>query len=289
MLFQLLTETECELTSFTGRTQKSGGDDVPAVTFRLKMASARNTLLDQFSSTFRHTAYMAVEGQEQLPGVEPSTPVLRSKDLKHWSCETVHEGWTVTVARGISDGGALRMGSCKIDCFNFDLYEGGHVDLEFRVSTADVDEDGAGMLWGRQRCKVFVRIEAPEIPKPAIDGSVEAFKKDHPDADVPSAGDLFAAGAVVDAEFVDPAVDGPGEGDDGSVYPDAQQPTDPQRGENWPFPKGASDGSSDEERSARALAELEQAELKAGMRESIAAAGVSPKGRRGRKTAANVE
>ena len=282
MLFELKTETECELTSFTGRTQKSDGDDVPAVTFRLKMASARNTLLDQFSSTFRHTAYMAVEGQEQLLGVEPSTPVLRSKDLKHWSCETVHEGWTVTVARGISDGGALRMGSCKIDCFNFDLYEGGHVDLEFRVSTADVDEDGAGMLWGRQRRKVFVRIEAPEIPKPAIDGSVKAFKKDHPDADDGQGSLLDPEIALAGAVGSDPGEGDPDkhDGDDGSGHPDAEQPAEPQRGTNWPFP-GTKAASGETDDAAR-----EQAELEAGMAQSIAAAGVSPKGRRGRKTAA---
>jgi hypothetical protein len=41
-LFQLLAETECELTTFVGRTQKSGPHDVPAVTFRLKLASVVN-------------------------------------------------------------------------------------------------------------------------------------------------------------------------------------------------------------------------------------------------------
>jgi hypothetical protein len=81
MLFHLKPDTECELTSFVGRTQKSGPDDVPAVTFRLKLASVRNELLDLFSPTMRHTVYAPVEGQEQLPGVEVTTPILRSKDL----------------------------------------------------------------------------------------------------------------------------------------------------------------------------------------------------------------
>lgn len=44
MLFQLPTTTECMLTTFVGRTQKSGPDDVPAVTFRLQLSSVSNAL-----------------------------------------------------------------------------------------------------------------------------------------------------------------------------------------------------------------------------------------------------
>lgn len=248
MLFTLPHDTECELTSFVGRTQKSGPDDVPAVTFRLKLASVQNTLLDLFSPTFRLTAYAPVEGQEQLPGVEPTTPILRSKDLKHWAPETRLEGWTVHVSRGISDDDALQMGSCKIDDFRFDLYEGGHIDVDFRVSTADVDEAGAGMLWGRQKCKVFVTITAPELAeqKPVIDGTTEAFRKDHPEA-----GDLFAAahGGEAGADDTGAADDGPRHDPD-DHYDDAATLADDA---------------------------AEQAELEAGMRQALAAAGVSEK------------
>lgn len=41
-MFELKTTTECELTQFTGRTQKSGRDDVPAVSFRVFPSSARS-------------------------------------------------------------------------------------------------------------------------------------------------------------------------------------------------------------------------------------------------------
>lgn len=205
MLFHLDPDTECELTSFVGRVQKSGPDDVPAVTFRLKLDSVRNELLDLFSPTMRHTVYEAVPGQEQLPGVEITTPILRSKDLKHWAPETRLEGWKVIISRGITDDSALQMGTVKLDEFKFDFFEGGHMDVEFRVSTADIDEAGAGMLWGRQKRKVFATITAPELPAPAIDGSVEAFTKDHPEA---TATDLFAAGQAdpdgADSEGGDP-------------------------------------------------------------------------------------
>lgn len=52
-MFELTTTTECELTQFTGRTQKSGSDDVPAVSFRLKIKGAKNTMLDMLSPTMR--------------------------------------------------------------------------------------------------------------------------------------------------------------------------------------------------------------------------------------------
>lgn len=221
MLFHLKPDTECELTSFVGRTQKSGPDDVPAVTFRLKLGSVRNDLLDLFSPTMRHTVYAPVEGQEQLPGVEITTPILRSKDLKHWTAETRLEGWSVIVARGISDDSALQMGNAKLDDFRFDFFEGGHMDVEFRVSTADVDEDGAGMLWGRQKCKVFATIVAPELPAAAIDGTNEAFERDHPPGD--DATDLFASGSDQRVGGPDGPDDDGGEDDtDSDLSPDLE-------------------------------------------------------------------
>lgn len=222
MLFHLTPDTECELTTFVGRTQKSGKDDVPAVSFRLKLASVRNELLDLFSPTMRLTVYAPVEGQEHLPGVEPTTPILRSKDLKHWSPETCLEGWKVVVARGITEESALQMGGCKVDDFRFDFFDGGHMGVDFRVSTADCDEAGAGMLWGRQKRKVFVTVTPPEAPPKVIDGSTEAFQKDHPGAGGQAdlldteAGDAFAA------EHGQPGPEDEGDGTDGAAGgPDA--------------------------------------------------------------------
>lgn len=270
MMFNLPNNTECTLTSFVGRTQKSGPDDVPAVTFRLKMESVTNAMLDLFSPTMRLTVYAPVEGQDQLPGVEPVTPVLRSKDLKHWAPETLLEGWSVIVARGIDDDSALQMGKCKVDDFRFDFYQGGHMDVDFRVSTGDIGEDGAGMLWGRQKRKVFVMISSPAIQSgPVIDGSVDAFRADHPEADLfaepdpvaQDAGEMFAEQHGQDGEC------GTGAGDSDDAGTDSEGgETDITRGEAWPG---------------------EAAELEAGMAASMAAAGLAPKdARRTRRAAA---
>ncbi len=247
-MFELKTITEAELTSFTGRTQKSGPDDVPAVSFRLRITGVENPALDMFSKTLRPAIYAAVPGQDELPGVEPSTPLLRSKDVTHLAPDFRYEGWTVSVARGMDDD-ALQMAQAKVDDFRFDFHEGGRFDYEFRVSTADVDEEGAGMLWGRQKRKVFVRIVAPELPAPAIDGTTEAFQADHPDA-----GDLFAAQHGGTSGGDEGPGDVPREGDDEGAAADVEQ-------------SGAA----------------EQAELEAGMRDSLDKAGVKP--RRGRAVA----
>lgn len=195
-MFELKAITECELTTFVGRTQKSGPEDVPAVSIRLRLTGVDNAMLDMFSASLRPAIYTAVPGQEDLPGIPPSTPLLRSKDVTHLAPDFRFEGWTVFIARGLNDD-ALQMGTSKVDDFKFDFHEGGRIDMDFRISSADVDEEGAGMLWGRQKRKVFARIIAPELPEKRegteatgadIDGTQAAFEADHPDAT-----DLFAA------------------------------------------------------------------------------------------------
>lgn len=249
-MFELKTTTECELTSFTGRTQKSGKEDVPAVSFRLRITNAQNTMLDMLSPTMRLMAYAPVEGQEQLPGVELTTPVLRSPDLKTWKSDVVHEGWKVFLARGIGDGDGLQMESCKVDEFAFDLHNGGHVDCEFRVSTADLDEEGAGMLWGRQKRKVFVQVHAPELP---AKGATEATGAEI-DGTTGHPGAAEGQGSLLDGDAMTPEralADSVGTGPDDDPEDDGSGHTD--------------DGAA------------EQAELEAGITSSMNAAGLKPK------------
>lgn len=275
-LFELPNNTECALTSFVGRTQKSGPHDVPAVSFRLLLKSVPNTMLDMLSKDIRLTAYAPIEGQEHLPGVELVTPILRSKDLKHWAPETCLEGWRVIVSRGIADDSALQMGTCKIDDFKADFHDGGYIDLDFRVGTADIDEEGAGMLWARQKQKVFVTVIKPETPAPVIDGTTEAFERDHPGA---SAEDLFTGGDDEGAAVEDDEDAGHELEDrlDNALAASDEQPAEPHRGENWPF------GTSGETAAGvPATADAEQRELEAGIAQSMSDAGVKP-ARRGRK------
>lgn len=164
MPFEILNLTAATLTSFTGRTETHGKAKVPAVSIRLRFTGP-NTLLDRLSPSVRHTLYMAAPGQEDLPGVEPTTPLLRCKDMKTWAPDNTYEGWTVTIEHGIDDSSAIEMGNCKVDAFTVDLFDGGTVAIECRVSTSDLDWMAAGRLWSRQQSEVQVLMAAPLTPQ----------------------------------------------------------------------------------------------------------------------------
>lgn len=266
-MFQLLTPATVRLTSLTCRTEAAGQrKDVPAITLRLKMESVDNELLDLLSPTARTTLYAAVEGQDPLPGMPPTTPVLRSKDIKHWSPEElVLNGWKVTIDHGIDDTSAIAMGKCKIDGFTADLFDGGHIDLEFRVSTSDIDSEGVGILWASQKQTFPITILAPELPKR---GATEA------------------TGAEIDGTKGHPGAADSGQGslplDDQAQTPEGALASSLGGGDNDPDDPVSEGGTTD-------TGAAEQAELEAGMAQSLASAGVTPKGgRRGRKPGAEV-
>lgn len=91
-MFQIEEFTEARLTSVTNRTEKHGDEDVPAVSLGCEITAA-NTILDGIDPGLRHALYKAVDGQDELPGVEPATPVLRSNVIDAVALTTSHEGW----------------------------------------------------------------------------------------------------------------------------------------------------------------------------------------------------
>jgi hypothetical protein len=195
-----------------------------AITLGLKISGA-NTLLDRLSPTLRHALYMAVPDQEQLEGIEPSTPLLRSKLIEEVKIAlNALEGWTLAVDHGIDESEPVKMGGCKVDKFKVLPHEGGSIDLMFRVGSNDIDATEAGLLCSHLSQEISFTLTAPIKPAEPIDGTQEAFEKDHPDA-----GELFAAGADVDADT--------GDGDTGTnvtLSPEAA----------WPFPKPGDHGEA---------------------------------------------
>jgi hypothetical protein len=272
MAFQITTPTPATLRTVTPRTEIHGDEKVSAISLGLSIKAA-NTLLDALDGgKLRNALYMAVPGQEQLPGVEPSTPLLRARGIEEVKCAGTLEGWTVRFEHGIDDDSAIVLGASKVDKFRVIPTEGGSVELLFRVGTSDIDEGEAGALFGMLGQEVMITVTAPVVASgaPIIDGSNEAFQADHPEA-----GDLFAAGAG-DADPADDAAPGTGSSDDAPFG-------EPQTGENWPFPQG------DNADTASADAGGDAAEFEAGAAAAIAKAGVAPRGRRGRKVAGVVE
>jgi len=271
-MFQLLTPTTVRLDKLTCRVEAAGPrKDVPAITLHLKMESVENEVLDLLSKTARQTLYAAVEGQETLPGVAPTTPILRSKDIKHWSPEDlVLNGWKVMIEHGIDEASAIAMGKCKVDGFSADLYDGGHIDLEFRVSTSDIDSEGVGILWASQKQTFPITVLAPEMPKKGdateatgaeIDGT-----KGHPGAVDAGQGSLLDDQALTPVGALAASLEAGGSVE--VTMPDGARATITRRSE--PDDDDSEGGTTD-------AGAAEQAELEAGMRESMNAAGIKPK------------
>jgi hypothetical protein len=225
MPFELLTKTEATLTTFTGRVETHGKTKVSAVSFRL-LFSGPNTLLDKLSQTARKTFYMAAEGQEDLPGFEPTTPHLRSRDIKRWSPENAYEGWTVTVDRTGNEEDDIELGGCKIDGFDCELHDDpGNVDIELRVGTHHLTPDEAGYLWSKQQHKVFVMLAAPLTQQTNPDvGQVETDERQ----------------LTLDGTTGEPV----GEASPARQAAEAVFAGEPIRGDDWPFPRPGQEGDA---------------------------------------------
>lgn len=186
-MFELKTPTTAKLSSLTPRVEKHGEENVPAVSLALTITGP-NTLLDLLAPGLRDTLYKAVEDQEELPGLEQATPLLRTRALERIKLK-VHdmEGYRLVVEHGIGDDTAIDLHDCKVDKWALEPFEGGSVELSFRVGTSDVDETYLGRLGMKLGQDVQIQLHAPEAKPDAIDGTQAAFDADHPDA-----GDLFA-------------------------------------------------------------------------------------------------
>lgn len=185
-MFKIETFTEAHLSSVTNRTESHGDERVPAVSISLEMTCA-NTLLDAIDATLRDALYKAVEGQDQLPGVEPATPVLRSNSIDLVTLPTKHEGWRLTIDDGIDETDPMHFAGVKVDKLSVEPKQGGSVVLRFRCGTADVDAERLGKLAMHNGQSIWITLLPPEAKPDAIDGTQEAFDADHPDA-----GTLFA-------------------------------------------------------------------------------------------------
>lgn len=144
MPFELQAPTEAKLNSVTPRKEMHGDEPVSAISLGLSITGP-NTLLDAIDGgKLRHALYMAVPDQEQLPGVEPTTPLLRARGIETVSLSGALDGWTVVIAHGIDDSSAIALGGSKVDKFRVRPMEGGSVELMFRVGSSDIDEGEAG-------------------------------------------------------------------------------------------------------------------------------------------------
>lgn len=197
-MFELPTTT-AHLVSVTNRAEKHGEEEVPAVSLSLKIEGA-NTLLDSLSPTLRTTLYTTEPGQPTpLPGIEPSTPKLRTEGIEYVAGSGVLEGWTVTVEHGIDEESAVVLKSCKLDKWRVEPKQGGQIVFSFRVGTSAVDARIMGLLAVKVGQEVSITVDPPK-PAIVIDKSDEkaAVKSRKAKADAEAAGQRRIDGPALD-------------------------------------------------------------------------------------------
>jgi len=253
--FDLPAQCRVKLTKATPRKETHGKDLVQAISLRLEWWPTDNAAVNLLHDGLQDALWWVPPEAAAQGSVEGVPPVKKHRRVPTMAMpikvELSLSGYTLTIDHGIDDSTALELYAATLDKFEVEAKEGGSVVIRWSLaSNKQITPQLVGALCGLEGCEVVVTLTPPK-PDTVIDGSKEAFQADHPDA-----GDLFAAEHGSAAEGGDgstgPEGDGEGEADDdGSGHPDA----------------GAA----------------EQAELEAGMRESIAADGVKPK--RGRAVA----
>lgn len=207
-MFELKDYTSAVMRTLTCRVEKHGDDSIPAVTMSFQITTA-NTILDLLDPSLRHTLYKAVEGQDTLPGVEPSTPLLRSKGVSSLDLTAAFEGWTIHIPYGVDEKAPIVCGGAKVDGFSVSPMEGGTVDLCFKVGTSDIDAHQVGYLWENQKCELQIKLLAPVKSDEVIDGTTgHPGIADAEEAEAERQGTLL--GAMQDGE----PVGGENEGDE---------------------------------------------------------------------------
>lgn len=184
-MFQLLDATPAKLATVTNRTEKHGDEDVPAVTLGIRITTA-NTLLDLLSPGLCAQLYKAPEEPDAQPGLDGMDhvvlPLRRDTIIDRLALKGELNGYTAVIDFGIDETSDIKLGGAKIDGFVVTPHEGGSIDLALRIGSSDLDELKAGRLAMLNKHEIQLKLLAPERKPDAIDGSVEAFRRDHPGA-----------------------------------------------------------------------------------------------------------
>lgn len=221
--FALYTPTRVTITNVNVRSEKHGDEHVPAADIKVKWTTG-NDALDEFHSSLCVMFYKPAEGQEQqaqaeLDGVPAvsSLPLLRCPVLEpSIKLNTEGIGYRVEIDRGLGGPSNIVLGDCKLNRFAAALKEGGSVEITWTIQAAKLTEDQLGKLATMIDAETHITAVPPPPDAPLIDGSNEAFAKDHPDA-----GDMFAAAHAADDAFARVGEDPePGDGDSEGGEPD---------------------------------------------------------------------
>lgn len=255
-LFPLPAQQRLKLTKATPRKEVHGKELVQAISLRLEWWPTDNAAVNLLHDNLQDLLWWVppeAANQAELDGVPAVKKHRRVPTLQMpLKVEAAFSGYTLTIEHGIDDSTALELYACSLDKFEVEAKEGGSVVIRWSLATnKQVTPQLVGALCGLEGGEIVVTLTPPKPGTEATGAEIDGTKG-HPGAD-PNQGSLLddtADGPRDDGKgtFADDMGEGdPDPDDDGSAHPDGD------------------DGAA------------EQAALEAGMRESLAAAGVKPK------------
>lgn len=194
--FNLPADARLKLTKTTPRKEIHGDDHVQAISLRLRWETTNEHLALLHANLKDMLFYRteAVDAQALIAGVPDITPNLRVPDVTlPLKIELDFSGYTLTIEHGIDESSALELYTCALDKFAVDAKEGGSVHIDWSLSSnKEITPELVGILCSLEGDEIIATLTPPAAATgEAIDGSVEAFERDHP-SDNRDAGDLFA-------------------------------------------------------------------------------------------------
>jgi hypothetical protein len=161
-MFEITNPTTATLVSITSRSEKHGDDEVPAVSYGLKITGAA-TLLDLLDKDLRSAIYHSPRNKT-IEGVDPVAQTLRCAAIEHLSVNVgPFEGWTLNVDHGIDEETPITFGGCKVDKFRIAPIEGGSVELSLRVCTSDISAEAVGLMAMQIGQDIEITLVAPKV------------------------------------------------------------------------------------------------------------------------------
>jgi hypothetical protein len=253
--FDLPELSRLKLTKATPRKETHGKELVQAISLRVEWWPTDNAAVNLLHDNLQDLLWWVppeAAAQDELDGV-PAVKKHRRVPTLHMplKIEAAFSGYTLKIEHGIDDSTALELYACACDKFEVEAKEGGSVVIRWSVaSNKAITPQLVGALCGLEGGELIATLTPPEPGTTEATGAEIDGTKGHPGA------------ADGQGSLLDPDADGEPRDDGLGTF------ADDMGGE----PEPDDDGSGHTDSGA-----AEQAELEAGMRESLAAAGVKPK------------
>jgi hypothetical protein len=254
--FALPELSRLKLTKATPRKETHGKELVQAISLRVEWWPTDNAAVNLLHDNLQDLLWWVppeAAAQDELDGV-PAVKKHRRVPTLHMplKIEALFSGYTLKIEHGLDDSTALELYAVSLDKFEVEAKEGGSVVIRWSVSSNKaITPQLVGALCGLEGGELIATLTPPEPGTTEATGAEIDGTKGHPGA-------ADGQGSLLDTDASsEPRDDGKG------TFADDMGEGDPDPDDDG---SGHTDSGADE-----------QAQLEAGMRESLAAAGVKPK------------